>query len=785
MRILSLLVFCTIPAFAADTLLPVPVGNATVERWLKKPVLESRLLDDMESPATWTSGGEAEITFSTERARDGGHSLRLQSKTKSDKPGRSLGRPFGYAAAVRHFSGEDWSSFNRISFWVYPDLPGFYHAGILVRLHNEGRERVPDVYNREGFNYLMLNNRQWNHVVWEVAHLARDKVTALDLQYALEGNEPEAADVVQFDFDQLELQRVKPDQYEGWNVASGRISYSQVGYAPDAAKVALASGLGAREFRVIDRKTGKVVLKKAVAVAKGPLAGLQAMDFSEIHRPSTYILQAGDVATRPFKIGRDVWTGTVWKALNFFYAERCGMEIPGVHRVCHRDWQGVHGNRRMIINGGWHDAGDLSQGLVNTSEAVYAMLDLAERLRARGLQPELQRRLVAEAKWGLDWVLKTSFGDGYRITWATMGFWTNGILGDADDVSFQAANMPFENFEAAAAEALAARVLKTNDPDRAAYGLKRAREDWQFAVDGVRSPAPLPTGAGAPGGPRGLPIEIASAGLLASVNLYRSTGEKRFADKAVEFAGVIYDSQQRTPLATTPPLSGFFYTGPTRDRILHYGHRGHEQAPIVALAELCQALARHPDRGKWESVLRLHAGYLKTTSQFTEPYGMLPASIYTENEFESAPENRRDAFREQVLNGLALGGGYRLRTYPVWFDYRGNYGVMLSQAKALSTEARLLNDKGLNAIVQRQLEWVVGRNPFAQSTMFGVGYDFAPQYSEMSGDIVGSLPVGMETRANFDAPYWPPQNCYTYKEVWVHPVSRWMWIIADLVDIEM
>jgi hypothetical protein len=168
-------------------------------------------------------------------------------------------------------------------------------------------------------------------------------------------------------------------------------------------------------------------------------------------------------------------------------------------------------------------------------------------------------------------------------------------------------------------------------------------------------------------------------------------------------------------------------------------------------------------------------------SSVNEPYGMFSASIYTEEEYKTAPERRREAFREQVLRGVPLGEGYRLRRFPVWFDFRGNYGVMLSQAKALATAARVTGDAASLDLVRRQLEWVVGRNPFAQSTMYGEGYDFAPQFSVMSGDIVGSLPVGIESRANSDAPYWPVQNCYTYKEVWVHPVSRWMWILADLL----
>jgi hypothetical protein len=64
--------------------------------------------------------------------------------------------------------------------------------------------------------------------------------------------------------------------------------------------------------------------------------------------------------------------------------------------------------------------------------------------------------------------------------------------------------------------------------------------------------------------------------------------------------------------------------------------------------------------------------------------------------------------------------------------------------------------------------------------MYGEGYDWAQQYSVSSGDFVGSLPVGMQSRGTTDLPYWPSQNTFVFKEVWVHPSARWLWILADL-----
>jgi hypothetical protein len=46
--------------------------------------------------------------------------------------------------------------------------------------------------------------------------------------------------------------------------------------------------------------------------------------------------------------------------------------------------------------------------------------------------------------------------------------------------------------------------------------------------------------------------------------------------------------------------------------------------------------------------------------------------------------------------------------------------------------------------------------------------------------MVGAIPVGIETRGTADAPYWPAQICWTYKEVWTQPVGEWIWLMHDL-----
>jgi hypothetical protein len=164
---------------------------------------------------------------------------------------------------------------------------------------------------------------------------------------------------------------------------------------------------------------------------------------------------------------------------------------------------------------------------------------------------------------------------------------------------------------------------------------------------------------------------------------------------------------------------------------------------------------------------------------------MLANSIFRDDEYLQQPERggqgaTRDSFREQVLAGVKVGEHHYVRLFPVWFEFRGNNGTMLASDKGISAAAHLRGSLEMAELAERNLQWVVGRNPFVQSLMWGEGYDFAPQYTAMSGDIVGSLPVGIQSHRNADKPYWPTENCHNWKEVWVHPVGRWIWLLRDL-----
>jgi hypothetical protein len=756
--------------------------NGAAYRQLGKKVLRSRLLDGMEDLSRWSLTGVGTMTLSATEVKQGRTSLRVAS---TDNIGRvEGGGDWQDLVATRSFPSENWSEYNRISVWVFPDIHGAPAISLNMTLHNEGVHLLPDDQNEGRDDSIPIVNHQWNHVVWEIPSLDRDKVTGLSFGYSLPRMIPNPGDQTVFYLDQLELQSVVPDYVEGWDVAPGKIAFSHAGYSPGTTKTAVASGLAAHDFSLVDEATGKAIYTGPVEERKTSLGAFQVLDFTSVQRPGTYFLRAGDVATRPFRIGTDVWRDSIWKDINFMYSERCGTVIPGIHGICHQDDYTVHDGRRIVVNGGYHDAGDTSE-TGNTPAMAYALFTLASRLQQENDDPQLLNRVIEEATWGLNWVLKTRFGDGYRSTGQNISYWTDGIMGDADDRFGEAVNDPQWNFRVAAVEALASRVLKTSDPDLARRSLATAQEDWRFAADGLKKAPPVPEVYGQSDN-----LERISFGAIASIELYKATSDPTYAHEAVDLGNQILASQERALQPWSVPMTGYFYTGPDRKYLFHRFHMGEEEQPIVALAHLCEALPDNPNWIRWYSAIVLHTKYYQEVGAHLDaPYNVLPAGVYRVSGAAILPQSpawrpletaSRAMFVAQVKEGLHLGGDAWLRRYPVWFQFRGNSSVLLSEAKALSTAAQLRGDIGDEDLAQQQAQWLIGRNPFSTSIMYGEGYDWTPLYSVRSGQMVGAIPVGIETKGNADVPYWPNQICWTYKEVWTQPAGEWIWLMRDL-----
>jgi hypothetical protein len=89
----------------------------------------------------------------------------------------------------------------------------------------------------------------------------------------------------------------QPEHYEGWDVAPGQIAHNHMGYRTGFPETAFSTHLSATRFALIDVDTKQVALEKPLRLKKTRQGTFQVLDFSEVDRPGTYALKAGDVQT--------------------------------------------------------------------------------------------------------------------------------------------------------------------------------------------------------------------------------------------------------------------------------------------------------------------------------------------------------------------------------------------------------------------------------------------------------------------------------------------------------
>ncbi len=793
--------------------IPIPIDETeTAEYRLKqKEVLKSRVLSDCNTLEHWrpisyplganigtnysvddNSLGLTTLELSDKIVHSGSHSVFFSCPTNLPQLNDiARGRIYAVPTAYLDIDREDWRDYNRISAWIYAHAPGMKTITIRIQPHNDGDHKVPDVWDREGAHNITLKNDEWNYCVLEFPYLFRDCVNGVGFEYDMVGHEPDAADHVDFYIDDVRLEVVDCDLYEGWVPKKDRIIYSHKGYQPGGRKTAVISDPEITSFKIVETSTGRVVLEKDVDRIETLNGSFGILSFSEITEEGSYMIIAGSLTSRVFRIAPDIWESSIWKDLNFFLVERCGYDVPGKHRCCHGDLLLKHDGKAIVEDGGWHDAADLAQGLSNTIEGTTALLELAAGIDGEEFAA-LKDRVLEEAKWGMDYVLKMRFGDGYRGNYSSSSIWTDGVIGTGDDIDTEATFSAMMNFLAAWSEALGAVSFASEDPIYAAQCARTAAEDYGFAFGRWDELDKLPTrnyteyGRGAEDI---LDANICSVGALAAAALYNITKEDRYCADAHRMARRLLSCQQQTFTDWDVPMVGFFYQDRDKDLIWHHSHHSNEHHPLLALEALCRTFPESEDYMLWYEALAYNGWYYNKLVSFSEPYGIIPAGIYHEDEFKMgdfklrnvhlAKDRSADFYVAQVKNGIPLGKGWYVRRFPVWYDFRGNNNVSLSEALAANAGSVIRKDSSLTQIAQDQEAFIIGANPFGQSLMVGEGYDFIAHYAVQPGQTTGSLTVGMESLDANDAPFWPQVCTATYKEVWIASATKWAWVMAD------
>lgn len=425
--------------------LPLDYSKSLETYGLTKKVLVSDMLCDMEDTVKWSHKGIGNMYCTSERSISGKHSLKLTAPTVVNEfLNWGIGR--GTSMASYEVGGNNWEKYNRIHFYIYTDCKGARSIYLNLYVENDGSIKVPDEYGREGFHEINLVNNQWNECYVEMTELPRDKVTKISFAIEVFGKELIMGDSLKFDIDAVELQTIEnPEVVSGWKPAENRIIYSTSGYRPESEKAAMVQvNHNNGKFQLIDYSTSQVVYEGKINKEKTRIGEFETIDFTDFKKSGQYMIRVGDVTSRLFYIHSDLWDNSAWRVLNFIFCERCGYPVPGKHGVCHADLNCEYNGQIFPVNGGWHDAADMSQQFIQSGEIVFSLLEMANRTREKN-NTDLYVRLIEEAKWGIDFILRTRLGDGFRIqSWGT-NLWTDGFIGTVDDAGRRRARV--NNYE--------------------------------------------------------------------------------------------------------------------------------------------------------------------------------------------------------------------------------------------------------------------------------------------------------------------------------------------------
>lgn len=759
-------------------LLPIPLdtSRSLESEMAQKPVLESKRIGQVIKD--WSHSGLGMMKKST-------NDVIMSFPTFTGK--RAQGSPddpdyatFGSCSVFLNLHDSDLRAYNRISLDIFPECPGARVVNMNLVLDNESTTDL-------GAHLINLKNYTLNKISLEIADIPREKVRGIRFYTDLKGRDVTNGDSMIYHLSNLRLEKIgKTEKVSGWIPDTGFISYSTSGYLPGSAKFALVKWEDKyTTFSILDAKSHQIVYQGKVVEVE---SGIGKLDFSSLKDSGDYQIKWGEILTPSFSIKNDVLLHSQKLVLNYIFSQRCGYAVPGIHGRCHLDLFCDHDGRSVSYGGGWHDAGDLSQQTLQTGDVTYALLESYLKLIKE--QPLWASSMLNEAKWGLNHLLNTRFGDGYRASSMGLLHWTDGQVGTYDDIhTVRKQNNAFDNYYYAAFEAFATSAIM-NDPALVQKLKVVAQEDFAFAEEKFlkegmdRFPHIMEHSYNTSY------AQFQATRSWAASQLYKLFGEADYAKIAVDAMDELLACQESSN-PSNPILTGYFYRDKTRQSIVHFIHQSRDQIFAQALTLLAQTQPHHPKKSVWDASISRYASYLKATVSYDKSYGMLPSGVYMEHEYQDkdgferlhifAPENAKDRYDSQIHKGITLDKTHYLRRFPIWFNiYNGNEAILLSTAKAVALLGNYLQDEQLLDIARDQVYWTLGRNPFCQSLIYGEGYRYPSMNSFSSGEIMGEMPVGIRSLGDDDIPYWPQVNNACYKEVWVTTAGKWLSLLSEL-----
>jgi hypothetical protein len=535
------------------------------------------------------------------------------------------------------------------------------------------------------------------------------------------------------------------------NSSTPPVLLNQVGFPTQATKLCLLAASASLPYSILQSDSGGIVWQGTMNVVRGDFGTYVVGDFSDFTKQGTFQLSAGGSTSQSFDIGADVYLDHIRNSIAYFSIQRCGNSTTGYNAPCHLDDghrldQGQHQN----VTGGWHDACDLRKWVDST---IYGMVGLARVLGYLSSATD-RNAIIEEMRWGNLYFRNMQNSAGHLMDYCggdDGNYFTDNIVGTSDDRSIhtEVCGLPAQ-FHFIASQAALVRALA--DPSSAyAHGCLVAAElclDWIVKHK-------IPTAA----------VDL-GAGVIACTQLFVTTQSAHYSDIAVSYGNQLMALQARTG-----SLRGFFHSDQNVSDPFRDAENGN--LPLLALCDLLEAFPKHADAPRWQSALSLHCEYLVSMSA-RSGLGIVPYGLYSTG--DPGGDRRLDGYWYRwfmEVSGTA-------NTEMFWVGINTN---LASSGIGLSRAATLLNNSSFASLAQRQLDWILGANPFAASTVIGAGYNqptlyrtnaFSPNTPLIPGGVMNGIGGTVLDRPDI------ADGSYHTCEYWTPMVAYTMWLMAEL-----
>ncbi len=514
-----------------------------------------------------------------------------------------------------------------------------------------------------------------------------------------------------------------------WNLLKDdpQVILNQVGYFPTQDKTFLVKArylYDGGTFDLVDNTTGATLLADQSLVYLGTMwkDHYWRGNLSAFSTLGAYVIVArlGPHLLRsyPFAIGWDIYDLTLERGYEFFYYQRCGVQVNELvlgyvgHLPCHMDDHVMMNGEYQNLTGGWHSAGDYAK---HTYWGMHIIGTTYSCLFSYGLNPSYFNSIdyynvagdltpdgipdiLDEAMFGLEYLERIFLDNGTLLgsILGTLGFMpperdTDGIVGNADDrwlfwEETHAFSAPYEAMWAVASFAKMASIVKSTG-----YFATRESEITQHALN-IYNNYSIYYNVTAPNMVNSYANNSEIAALLATWELFQYTSNVAFATNATILANFIHDKYLEN------------YSGAGRDELGDLNR----VVGFYAYWALQNGTAEAKNMAKDIGLAKWNGAFKPMSNATSNFYGVMQMPM---DDLEHVG---------YFWDRIGLNSYYLTAAFAAFMTYN------------LTANAEIL------AFGLRQLDFLFGANPLGTSMFEGMGSYYTPTYHHRYAYIPGN-----------------------------------------------